>query len=135
MSDIEIIRGDTAHIPISVALPQEDFDVPPTPVNLTNAKLVFTMKLKRPDGAEVFADKPSVRKTSDDTAEIEVFPQSGDSVGLMMIHIRSEDTQFLTPGIYEWDVRMTLNGDKSTVAKGRVFLVGDVGSAEDLTTP
>ena len=81
---------------------------------------------------------PTVEKTSDDLTQIEILDQTVDSEteGQLIIKMVPEDTRYLDPGIYVYDVQVTTaTGEVYTVTRGRIFLKADASSAEDLTPP
>lgn len=129
--DKELVRGDDRDLPLVFAGPRPNPQTAGTPINLTGALITFTAKLIRANGAGVHADAPSIRKTSDDTAEIEVM----DAVnGVAVVHLVGADTRFLPPGVYAYDVQLRLStGQTYTTRRGKIYLVGDVSSAEDIT--
>lgn len=129
--DKEIVRGDSRTMDIFVAIAQETPQDPSGGVDLTGATIIFTMKKWRTDGKPVHADPPSIRKTSEDSSEIEITGAAGEAV----LYLRPEDTKWLDPGTYVYDVKVHLAGEVFTVQMGRIYLVAGVGSAEDTTTP
>lgn len=133
--DKNLIRGDSRNLDFFASLPQATPDSPITAIDLTGARVVFTVKLTREDGTSVHADPPVIVKTSDDAGEIEISDQTGALVGQGVVHLLPGDTKFLEPGVYVYDVRVYLAGQAMTVVRGRIYLEGDVGSAEDMTRP
>lgn len=97
------------------------------PVDLTNAKLTFTLKEKMsdPDDQAIF-QKKNTEAGGDDT-EIKVLDPVGGSAE---IYIVPDDTDDVNPGNYMWDVQVTLaNGKTYTVLRGRVTFKEDVTKA------
>lgn len=134
---LNMTRGDYMPITFRVREPQATPSSPKTWVDLTNAKIVFTAKKKNVNGRSVHADPVRIRKTADDTSEIFIFDQTDpENIGFARIFLMTSDTQFMEPGDYEIDIRVTPSANKQrTVLKGQLILAGDVGSAEDVTTP
>jgi len=95
-----------------------------TPVDLTGAKLYFTVKQKMtdPDSSSIFQKKNTAAGGSD--AEIKVIDAPGGSAE---IYIIPSDTETTDPGNYMWDVQAVLaNGKTYTVLRGRVTFKEDV---------
>lgn len=95
-----------------------------SPVNLTDSKLVFTVKEKTsdPDVDAVFQKKNTAAGGSD--AQFKIIDAAG---GRAEIYIVPADTEDTNPGIYLWDVQVTLaNGKNYTVLRGRISFKEDV---------
>lgn len=93
-------------------------------VDLTGAKIIFTVKSKMsdPDDKALFQKKNSL--AGGDDSEIKILNPSGGSAE---IYIVPTDTDNVDPGNYMWDVQVTLaNGKTYTVLRGRVTFKGDV---------
>jgi hypothetical protein len=135
----KLVRGDDRTFNLFVRLPATTpaEEASPTPVDLTGCRLTFTLKRLRADGKSVHADAVVLVKTNDDTAEIEVSDQEvAETRGRASIYLTREDTQFLAPGPYAYDVQLRTAANKNyTVLRGRVYLDGDVTAAEDGTVP
>lgn len=94
------------------------------PVDLTGAKITFTVKSKMsdPDDQSVFQKKNSAAGGSD--SEIKVLDPAGGSAEIYIVPV---DTESVDPGNYMWDVQITLaNGKTYTVLRGRVTFKEDV---------
>jgi hypothetical protein len=94
------------------------------PVNLTNSKCVFTVKEKTSDldSAAVFQKKTASAGGSVD--EFNIIDAAG---GKAEIYIIPDDTEDANPGIYLWDVQVTLASGKTyTVLRGRISFKEDV---------
>lgn len=133
--DKDLVRGDDLDIELVVTEPADtpQEEQAPTPVDLTGSLLQFTVKKTRADGASVHADPVVIYKSSDDISEIEVVDAAG---GKAVIHLLAADTKFLAPGIYVYDIRVRTAANKNyTLARGRLYLLGDVTAAEDTTVP
>ena len=132
-------RGDSKDFRITLTTPPppECKNLPPPRLDLTGGILVFTMKAWRVDGRPVSADAVVIRKTSDDTSEIEILSQvDAATKGQAVIHLLPQDTKFLAPGVYRYDVQLTTAAGKVyTVVSDQLYLRDDVSSAEDLTNP
>lgn len=132
-SEKRLVRGDSRDFDLFVRRPfltHED-ERAPEAVDLTNAVITFTMKLLRDDGRSVHAQAPVLVKSSDNTAEIEL----GSETGHATLHLEHEDTRFLEPGVYGYDVQVRLGNKYYTVARGRLYLSGDFTAAEDSSVP
>ena len=130
-ADKDLVRGDDRDIPLVFQEPAPNPQTPGPPIPLTGASITFTAKRERVDGSSVHADAPAIRKTSDDSLEISITDADN---GKAMLHILGDDTKFLSPGVYVYDVQLrTAAGKTYTTGRGRIYLSGDVSSAEDLT--
>ena len=136
-SDKNLVRGDDRDYDLYVVAPAASPAAQAQAIDLTGAELIYTLKLLRPDGKSVHADPVVVRKTSGDTAEIEILDQTQAATkGRATIHLMGADTKFLVPGVYGYDVQVRTAANKVyTVARGRLYLAGDVTAAEDGTSP
>jgi hypothetical protein len=88
------------------------------PTDLTDAKGIFTVKEKSSDGddAAIFQKRTLSAGGSDDE-----FDFTNPEGGKAEIYIVPEDTLTVTPGIYLWDIRITLANQKTyTVLRGRI---------------
>jgi hypothetical protein len=97
------------------------------PVDLTGAKVTFTVKEKMgdPDDQAVFQKKNT--EAGGGPSEINVINPTGGSAE---IYIVPADTEDVNPGNYMWDVQVTLaNGKTYTVLRGRVTFKEDVTKA------
>lgn len=95
-----------------------------SPVNLTDSKLIFTVKEKTSDldADAVFQKKNAAAGGSD--AQFKIIDAAG---GRAEIYIVPADTENVNPGIYLWDVQVTLaNGKNYTVLRGRISFKEDV---------
>ncbi len=135
--DKKLTRGDDRIFELWIKYPQETPNDPLLYRDLTGSLISFTVKRERSNGKEVFKDPVVIRKTSDDTEQIEVLNQTvRANWGRANVLVRADDTKYLDPGIYLYDVQVRLPTNMiCTVARGRILLQGDVTSAEDLTRP
>ncbi len=137
--DKNLVRGDDRELDLFVTEPAATLaeELNPTPVSLDGARVTFTVKRLRANGRSVHADVVVLRKTSDDTLEIELSDQNlPETVGRAVIHLTAADTKFLEPGVYGYDVQVLTALNKThTVARGRLYLLGDITAAEDGTVP
>jgi hypothetical protein len=88
------------------------------PVDLTGGKGIFTVKEKSADldAAAIFQKKTSSAGGSDD--EFDFVNAEG---GKAEIYIVPDDTLTVAPGIYLWDIRITLANLKTyTILRGRI---------------
>lgn len=132
-----LVRGDSRTFNLLVKIPASTPQQVDAPVNLTGAVITFTMKTENIDYQLKPNDPVVIRKTSDDTAEIEVADQNDpELVGKASIYLSPEDTKYLPTGIYRYDIQVkTEAGKVYTVSSGRIYLIMDTTAAEDLTTP
>lgn len=89
-----------------------------SPVDLTDAKGIFTVKEKSSDtdANAIFQKKTASAGGSDDE-----FDFTNAEGGKGEIYIVPDDTVNTTPGIYVWDIRITLSNQKTyTVLRGRI---------------
>jgi hypothetical protein len=94
------------------------------PVDLTGAKITFTVKSKMgdPDDQSIFQKKDAAAGGGD--TEIKILDAPGGSAE---VYIVPADTLNVSPGNYMWDVQVTLaNGKTYTVLRGRVTFKEDV---------
>lgn len=94
------------------------------PVDLTGAKLTFTVKSKMsdPDTQAILQKKNSAAGGGD--TEIKILNAAGGSAEIYIVPL---DTDTTNPGNYMWDVQVTLANDKTyTVLRGRVTFKEDV---------
>jgi hypothetical protein len=135
-TDKNLTRGDDRVYELKVQTPSPNPTTPAVPIDLTGARVTFTVKLTRVDGKPVHQDSVVIKKTSDDTSEVEILPQVNGDVGRANIFIRAADTQFVQPGVFAYDIQVRTSASKTyTVARGRLYLVGDITAAEDGTAP
>jgi hypothetical protein len=134
-----LVRGDSFRWKLTCTSPNPSpgSDAIGPRFDLTGVLIIFTMKLWRADGGSVSTDRIIIRKSSDDTDEISVLDQLSDvTIGQCVIKGNPDDTQYLEPGVYRYDIRLHLtNGERITVISDEIYVRGDVGSAEDNTTP
>lgn len=100
---ISIFKGETKDIelPVTRATKQPDGSFADLVVDLTSAKITFTMKKTAEDS------RPLIKKTTDDPTEIEVV---GDPVdGEALIHLVPADTLNMEPGDYLFDIWIELS--------------------------
>jgi len=120
MEDVRIqmyLRDDRT---LSLTINDSDDD----PVDLTDAKLYFTVKTKMsdPDTSAIFQKKNAAAGGGD--TEIKVTDATG---GAAEIYVVPADTEDVNPGNYMWDVQVILaNGKTYTVLRGRVTFKEDV---------
>lgn len=137
--DLELDRGNDRDYALRVRRPFANplEERAPNYVDLTGCLLVFTLKRKAALGKSVHTDPWVVRKTSEDSAEIMVPSQATpENLGRAYVYLEAEDTEFLEPGPYVYDIKVTTpEGRRYTVAKGQFTIIGDVGSSEDRTSP
>lgn len=138
-SDKKLVRGDDRDYELFIRQPARTpaEEQSPTPIDLTGSLVTYTVKRLRDDGRSVHAAPVVIRKTSDDTAEIELADQTQDATrGRAVIHVTGADTRFMEPGVYGYDVQVRTAANKVyTVARGRLYLAGDITAAEDGTVP
>lgn len=135
-TDKNLTRGDDRVYELKVQTPAPSPSVPAVPIDLTGARVTFTVKMTRADGKSVHPDTVVIKKTSDDTSEVEILSQVDGDVGRANIFVRAADTQFVQPGVFAYDVQIRTATSKTyTVARGRLYLVGDITAAEDGTSP
>lgn len=136
-SDKNLVRGDDRDYDIFVQRPASSPADLAQAIDLTGSLLTYTLKRLRPDGGAVYADAVVVVKTSDDTEQIEISDQTQDATkGRAVVHLLAADTRFLVPGVYGYDVQLKTAANKVyTVARGRLYLTGDITAAEDGTVP
>lgn len=133
-----LVRGDTRRYRVTVREPKTGDNQDPKRINLTGASALFTAKRQDQENKFRPVATPDIEKTSDDLTQIEILDQTVDSdtEGQLVIKLAPEDTRFLDPGIYVYDVQVTTAlGEVYTVTRGRIFLKADASSAEDLTPP
>ena len=112
MSDLTLIRGDTAIIPVEVN------DAAGNDVDLSGAEVFFTVKARRsdPDSAAV------IRKQTGDGITVTV-----PAEGKLTVTLDPEDTADIGRGRYRYDVQVVADdGTVQTVADGSVLLREDV---------
>lgn len=138
-ADKKLVRGDDRDYDLFVRQPARTpaEEAAPVAVDLTGCLVTYTLKRLRDDGRSVHAAPWVVRKTSDDTAEVEIADQTQEATrGHATVHLMGADTRFLEPGVYGYDVQVRTAANKVyTVARGRVYLSGDITAAEDGTVP
>lgn len=93
-------------------------------VNLTDAKLIFTVKEKVTDSdADAVIQKKNAAAGGSDS-QIKIIDPLGGSAE---IYIVPSDTENVRSGIYLWDIQATLNNGKTyTVLRGRISLKDDI---------
>ncbi len=138
-ADKNLVRGDDRDYDLFVIEPAKtpEQERSPVPIDLTGALITYTLKRLRDSGRSVHADPVVVRKTSLDTLEVEISDQTMPATkGRAVVHLTSADTRFLEPGVYGYDVQVKTAANKVyTVARGRLYLAGDITAAEDSTVP
>lgn len=138
-SDKNLVRGDDRDIDLFIKEPAmtPEQERSPVAVDLTGSFITYTLKRLRDNGRSVHADPVVVRKTTEDTLEIEISDQTVPATrGRAVIHLMGSDTRFLEPGVYGYDVQLRTAANKVyTVARGRLYLAGDITAAEDGTVP
>jgi hypothetical protein len=112
-SDVEVFAGDSLDITCAVKDPAG------VAVDLVGAEAVYSVAKSIND-----ADAPLITKSSTVLGEIDL------SVGSMIVHLRSADTEGKTPGSYYHEAQVTL-------ADGRVGtpLVGKFKIKQNLIAP
>lgn len=134
-----LVRGDSRDFKLTLTTPPAAgmLDQPAPRLDLTDALLTFTMKKQRVEGQAVHQDPVTISKSSDDTAEIEILDQLVDETkGQCVIHLQPQDTKFLEPGVFRYDVQLrTASGRIYTVVNDQLFLRDDITSAEEQTPP
>lgn len=136
-NDKNLVRGDSRRYRITVREKTTGANPDPARIDLTGSSLKFTMKREPEQRVLQPTAAPVVVKDSDDLTQIEISDQTlAATLGQAVIKLRPDDTRFLDPGSYVYDVQMTTAaGDVYTVARGRIFLLADATSAEDMTPP
>jgi len=96
--------------------------------DLTGAKVWFTVKDKASDpDADALIEKKSSLAGGDDT-QIKITNPTG---GAAEIYIVPDDTDTMNPGIYSYDVQVTLaNGKTYTIVRDRITFKEDVTKAK-----
>lgn len=98
-----------------------------SPADLTGAKMWFTVKAKAsdPDANALIEKKSSLAGGSD--SEIKFTNPAG---GAAEVYIVPDDTENINPGIYSYDVQVTLaNGKTYTIVRDRITFKEDVTKA------
>lgn len=111
------IRDDRT---LSVSVNQDDG----TPVNLTSAKIWFTVKARTSDTDDqaLIQKKNTAAGGGDDQIKIVVAAQ-----GKMEVYLVPDDTEDLDPGTYIYDIQVTLASGKTyTVARDKITFKEDV---------
>lgn len=131
------VRGDSYPLRLTVFLPPDPgcLDGPFPRCDLTGASIVCTMKLWRRLGEPLNQEPVVIKKTSDNTEEVLILDQNGVlTKGQAVILFQPDDSKFLDPGIYRYDVQVrTADGYTRTLINDEVYLRDDISSAEDLT--
>jgi len=129
-------RNNSRTFRVTVREPKTGANSNPSFIDLTGTTVVYEIK-KQPEVNRLRPTDPVVvTKTSDNVNEIEILPQTGDTLGQVLIKLRPEDTRFLPPGTYAYSVDVTTAlGDRFTVASGQIFLRGPATAAENMTPP
>jgi len=117
-SSIELYQGESKDLELEIVeeVKQTDGTLAEEPVNLTGAKVCFTVR-KAVGDPEV-----KIAKDSLSALEIEILTPATD--GLATIHILTDDTSLLSPGKYVFDVWVVLSsGKKVPVIEVSEFIV------------
>jgi len=135
--DKNLVRGDSRVFNLFVKSPASSAQEVDTPIDLTGSIITFTMKSENIDYQLRPNDPVVIRKTSDDTAEVEISDQGDpELIGRATIYLQPDDTKFLPIGIYRYDIQIkTAAGRVYTVSSGRIYLTMDTTAAEDITNP
>lgn len=130
-----LVRGDSLTLRYRVREKQQSPDDEIQYLDLTGNLATFTMKLIPVQGHDYRDVPPAVVKTSDDSLEIERSDQvDPETKGESRVFLRHEDTRFLPPGVYGYDIQeQTAQGSVYTVAEGRILLRSRPTEAEDQT--
>jgi len=106
-NEIEIVRGTSKNFELSVCDDAGAF------VDLTGARLIATVK------CDLREDRISIQKDSQvGPAEIEIYTQTGDTLGKALIKFAPSDTQNLDPGEYIFDVWVILSSGARHIVVG-----------------
>lgn len=91
---IAVVRGATRSFALRVA--NDDG----TPVNLTDARILCTVKARKSD------EQPVIRKDSQAMGSPPAFTRTGadDRTGVVTLNLYPRDTHNLEPGVYPYDV-------------------------------
>lgn len=119
-SSIEIYQGESKDLDLEIVQEVDQVDGTTTeePVDLTGAKVCFTVKKKVTDPT------PLIAKDSTNALDIEILSPPED--GLAVIHIVNDDTFNLEAGNYVFDVWVSLsNGKKAIVIEPSEFIVNE----------
>lgn len=117
-SSIELYQGESKDLNLEIvqSLEQPDGNEIEVPVDLTGAKICFTVRKKIGD--------PEVKIHKDSTNALDVEILTPEENGLAIIHILTGDTNLLDPGSYVFDVWVILSsGKKVPVIEPSEFLI------------
>lgn len=117
-STIELYQGETKDLDLEIVqcVEQPDGSELEQPVDLTGAKICFTVRKKLGDPTA------NISKDSDNALEIELLSPFED--GKAIIHIVSADTEHMEPSSYVFDVWVVLSsGKKVPVIEPSEFLI------------
>jgi len=117
-SSIELYQGESQDLEIEIVKEDEDVDGNPieVPLNLTGAKVCFTVR-KTVSDPEV-----KIAKDSLNVLDIEILTPA--TSGFVMVYIASDDTLYMDPGKYVFDVWVVLSsGKKVPVVEVSEFII------------
>lgn len=102
----EIVRGDTTTISVQV------LDSDGNPIDLTGYTIFFTAKKSTDD--------------IDEEAVLEMEAENGDDQGMVDINFTADDTTYLEPRSYWWDIQLENDGVISSTVPQLFKVVADV---------
>ena len=112
---IEVTRGSAKTFALTVTDPDSPDAKNPRPIDLTDCKVVMTVKVKAEDR------DPLIFKTSDDPSQVEI---TQPREGIAKIYLLPADTKHLDVRSYTFDVWVVLsNGKPYPVVPPSVFEV------------
>ena len=117
-SSIEVYQGESKDLEVEIVQEVDDVDGNPQeePVNLTGAKVCFTVRKAVRD--------PEVKIAKDSLNVLDIEILSPATSGFAMIYLTSDDTIFMDPGKYVFDVWVVLSsGKKVPVIEVSDFIV------------